>query len=180
MVDPVEDHPPVLARTTWLWLTNQGGEGRGVHSVGRSKTFLSPSYDALRSFSSPRVREWMPRVSLPCVPRNTNCAAKAARWEQPPPAPLRPRLNNVIHQLIFISESQPRARHPRLPLGWDVTDGLNVTSALSVCVSVFLGAVVYGPFHVCASDVSAASVSLTQTPPPAALVLTCSGGSRSI
>lgn len=117
---------------------------------------------------------------LACVPRNTNCAANAARWEQPPPAPLRPRLNNVIHQLIFISESQPHARHPRLPLGWDVTDGLNVTSALSVCVSVFLGAVVYGPFHVCASDVSATSVSLTQAPPPAALVLTCSGGSRSI
>lgn len=167
------DHPPVLARTTWLWLTNQGGEERGVHSVGRSKTFLSPSYDALRCFSSLFV-------SLPCVLRNTNCAANAARWEQPPPAPLRPRLNNVIHQLIFISESQPRARHPRLPLGWDVTDGLNVTSALSVCVSVFLGAVVYGPFHVCASDVSAASVSLTQAPPPAALVLTCSGGSHSI
>lgn len=160
--------------------SGSGGEGRGVHSVGRSKTFLSPSYDTLRSFSSLWLRDWMPCVSLLCVPRNTNCAANVARWEQPPPAPLRPRLNNVIHQLIFISESQPCARHPRLPLGWDVTDGLNVTSALSVCVSVFLGAVVYGPYRVCASDGSAASVSLTQAPTPAALVLTCSGGSLSI
>ena len=77
------------------------------------------------------------------APRDANCDMNAAHLKHPQPAWFSPRLSDVIHQLIFISQSQLCARHPCLPLGWDVTDGLNVTSALSVCNSVFLGAVVY-------------------------------------
>lgn len=112
------------------------------------------------------------------APRNANCDMNAAHLEQPQPALFSRRLNNVIHQLIFISQSQP-ARHLCVPLGWDVTDGLNVTSALSVCVSVFLGIVVYVP-SMCMRQMLALRLSVSPGTSPAALVLTCSSGSCSI
>lgn len=99
------------------------------------------------------------------APRSANYDTNAARLEQPQPASFSPRLNNVIHQLIFISQSQPGARHPCLPLGWDVTDGLNVTSALSVCVSVFLRVVVYVP-SMCMRQMLAPRLSVSPVPPP--------------
>lgn len=129
------------------------------------------------------LRNWMLRVSLVCVYSasvvHATSTATQMQPEQSQPASFAPRLNNVIHQLIFISQAHPRARHSCLPFSWDVTNGLNVTYALSVCVSVFLGIVVY-VLAMSMRQMLAPRLSVLPGASPAALVPTCSGGSCSI
>lgn len=181
-MNPTADHPPSCVQTT-LSVVMAHKSGSGLSNVGGQRPFyhlLKMPFGAISGVAQLDDAHVF-GVCLQCVsvPRNVTCDTNATRFKQSQPATSAPRLNNVIHQLIFISQTHPCARDSCLPFGRDVTDGLNVTYALSVCVRVFLAVVVY-VLAMSTRQMLASRLSVLPGASPAALVLTCSGGSCSI